>query len=85
MARSDHPRTTRDGTLPGRSRDAPFVPSSPVLSFVLRLVPDALAAGIVAGQVIEIGTETTLTFRSIDELLSILRSHGGPLTPPESA
>ena len=57
-----------------------------LLSFVLRVVPGALADGVLAGQLEDVATGSSTTFRNIDELLAALRASPWPSTAnPEHA
>jgi hypothetical protein len=53
-----------------------MVPLMPI-SFVLRLVPSALAESKIVGQVREVETGETAQIRSADDLLSFLFVHNG--------
>ena len=55
-----------------------------LLSFVLRVSPEALAGGRVTGQVEDVGTGATAVFRDLEELTRFLVAAGSPLGVPSS-
>jgi hypothetical protein len=53
-----------------------------LVSYVLRLVPDALASGQLSGQVEEVESGVTAVFRDVDELVRILCARPSAGTAP---